>query len=233
MINASITWLKYGQGKTALKCRYVVKTILRPEVPVIPMFHWSLGQLFVAVSNLSQFATRVLFYTPIFKALCGVKCKNLYLYSGMPQVLGKLKIELGDNVRMSGISTFSGRAAAQHIPTLTIGSNVDIGWQNSISVGTSVTIGDNVRLAGKVFLAGYPGHPFDAHARAAGMPDQDAQAKAIVLERDVWVGTGATILAGVTIGQGAIVATGAVVTKDVAPFTLVGGNPAKFVKHLS
>lgn len=45
-----------------------------------------------------------------------------------------------------------------------------------------------------------------------------------------WIATGATILQGVTIGEGAIVAAGAVVTKDVAPWTVVGGNPAKFIK---
>ena len=47
----------------------------------------------------------------------------------------------------------------------------------------------------------------------------------------VWIGARAIILPGVTIGEGAVVAAGAVVTKDVEPFTVVGGNPAKFIKH--
>lgn len=47
-----------------------------------------------------------------------------------------------------------------------------------------------------------------------------------------WIGTGAKIMKGVTIGEGAIVAAGSVVVKDVDPWTIVGGNPAQFISHL-
>lgn len=53
----------------------------------------------------------------------------------------------------------------------------------------------------------------------------------IVVEDDVWIGYGATILSGVRIGQGAAVAAGAVVTKDVPPYAIVGGCPAKVIKY--
>ena len=53
----------------------------------------------------------------------------------------------------------------------------------------------------------------------------------IVVKDDVWIGTNAIICSGVTIGQGAIVAAGSVVTKDVEPYAVVGGNPAKFIKY--
>ena len=55
-------------------------------------------------------------------------------------------------------------------------------------------------------------------------------ARPIVLEEDVWIGSNATILGGVRIGAGAIVAAGAVVTRDVAPMTIVGGVPARFIR---
>lgn len=51
----------------------------------------------------------------------------------------------------------------------------------------------------------------------------------MVFEGDNWIGANATILKGVTIGEGAVVAAGAVVTKDVAPYTIVGGVPAKYI----
>lgn len=53
----------------------------------------------------------------------------------------------------------------------------------------------------------------------------------IVIGDDVWIGYGAIIMSGVTIGQGAVVAAGAVVTKDVAPYAVVGGVPAKTIKY--
>ncbi|MGK0317627.1 MAG: virginiamycin A acetyltransferase [Saprospiraceae bacterium] len=52
----------------------------------------------------------------------------------------------------------------------------------------------------------------------------------IIIGNDVWIGYNATIMAGVTIGDGAIIATNATVVKDVAPYTIVGGNPAKEIK---
>lgn len=51
-----------------------------------------------------------------------------------------------------------------------------------------------------------------------------------IIGNDVWIGYNATIMPGVTIGDGAIIATGSVVTKDVEPYTIVGGNPAKEIK---
>ena len=55
----------------------------------------------------------------------------------------------------------------------------------------------------------------------------------IIIEDDAWVGTGAIILPGVTIGKSSVVAAGAVVTKNVEPYTIVGGNPAKLIKRIN
>jgi maltose O-acetyltransferase len=62
------------------------------------------------------------------------------------------------------------------------------------------------------------------------MSQGDSDPKLVVFENDVWIGARAIILPGVHIGQGAIVGAGAVVTKDVPPYAIVGGNPAKVIK---
>ena len=53
----------------------------------------------------------------------------------------------------------------------------------------------------------------------------------IIIHDDVWIGSNSVILSGVTIGRGSVVGAGSVVTKDVAPYTIVAGNPAKFIKY--
>ena len=53
----------------------------------------------------------------------------------------------------------------------------------------------------------------------------------MTIGHDVWIGHGVTVTAGVTIGTGAVIGAGAVVTKDVAPYTVVGGVPARFIKR--
>ena len=59
---------------------------------------------------------------------------------------------------------------------------------------------------------------------------QDRINEDVIIGSDVWIGSNAVILKGIKIGDGAIVAAGAVVTKDVAPYTIVGGCPAKYIK---
>jgi len=52
----------------------------------------------------------------------------------------------------------------------------------------------------------------------------------VVIGNDVWIGYGAIVLSGVTVGKGAIIAAGSIVTKDVKPYSIVGGNPAQHIK---
>jgi acetyltransferase-like isoleucine patch superfamily enzyme len=54
----------------------------------------------------------------------------------------------------------------------------------------------------------------------------------VTIKKNAWIGMNVTICPGVTIGENAVVAAGAVVTKDVAPNTIVGGNPARFIKSI-
>ena len=139
-------------------------------------------------------------------------------------------IDIGNHCRISGQTTFSGRTASQTAPELIIGNNVDVGWMTTIAVGSKVILGNNVRIAGRAFLAGYPGHPIDAEDRAQGLPDTDDQVGDIVLEDNVWLATGVSVMAGVTIGRGSIIAAGSVVTKDIPAGVLAAGIPAKVIK---
>ncbi len=109
--------------------------------------------------------------------------------------------------------------------TLAIGDGVRLNYGTSIAAEQSVTLGDRVRVGPYVMIVDTDFH--DAHARAVRPPAQP-----VVIEDDVWIGAKASILKGVRIGRGAIVGVGAVVTRDVAPFSIVAGVPAKPVGTL-
>lgn len=111
---------------------------------------------------------------------------------------------------------------------LILGDNVDIAWgviittEGGVEIGARTLIGYNTmifstnhiipREGGSVFFSGH-------------------RPAKVTIGKDVWIGGGCIILPGSNIGEGAIVAAGSVVSKDVAPFTIVGGIPAKLIKE--
>lgn len=90
-----------------------------------------------------------------------------------------------------------------------------------LEIGDDVMIGPNVSLITS-------GHPVEPSRRR-----DFVVAKPIAIERNVWIGAGATIIGGVTVGENSVVAAGAVVTRDIPPNTLVGGNPATVIRSIA
>lgn len=103
-----------------------------------------------------------------------------------------------------------------------IGAYSYIGCSGYISIGDNVMIGPNVSMMAE-------NHVFDSIS--IPMSKQGVSNTGITVEDDVWIGTKAVILDGVTIGKGAIIAAGAVVTKDVLPYSIMGGVPARVIKN--
>jgi acetyltransferase-like isoleucine patch superfamily enzyme len=225
-------WVKRGDHPLARLARRAFLGLRSARLPCIPALHAPLYRLRATLLGGAAWLSRAAWHTPLFLTRVETPAPGLYLEGGIPLVMGRLRIRLGRDVRLSAAATLTGRSASAD-PVLEVGDNCDIGWQNIIAVGTRVVLGNNVRLAQKVFLAGYPGHPLDPVARAAGAPCTAAQIGDIVLEDDVWLGTGVTVLAGVTIGRGTVVGAGSVVTRSLPPGVLAAGAPARVLRSIA
>lgn len=137
------------------------------------------------------------------------------------RILGDCKVTFGDRVflRRGVIIGGGGR--------LVVGTKTTLNEQVFIAVTESVTIGSNCMLAPRVYILDVD-HAYER--RDIPMATQGYKSAPVVIGDDVWIGTQAVILRGVTIGTGAIVAANSVVTCDVEPYTIVGGAPSKLLK---
>lgn len=110
---------------------------------------------------------------------------------------------------------------------VTLGDDCFVGVYTVLNGQGGITIGNDVLIGGHCHLVA-GNHAFAS--RAVPINRQAFNSKGIVLEDDVWLGAGVKVLDGVRIGQGAIVSAGSVVTKDVEPYSIVGGVPAKLIR---
>ena len=111
---------------------------------------------------------------------------------------------------------------------ITLGDHVDLAWGVIITTGGEVEIGDRTLIGYRTIISSANHTIPENKGRIFGaghVPEK------VSIGKDVWIGGNSVIVAGVTIGEGAVVAAGSVVTKDVAPYTIVGGIPAKFIKN--
>ncbi len=143
--------------------------------------------------------------------------KKLYkLYGTMKKV--------GRNIQICGNYSIS---APQNI---TIGNHVWIGenfyakGEGEISIGSGTIISRNVEIWTS-------NHNYDSEDLMTIPYDRRFVYKSVIIQENVWIGSSVIIIPGVTIGEGAVIGAGAVVTKDIPPYAVVGGNPAKVLKY--
>ncbi len=147
------------------------------------------------------------------------------------------KIEIGDGTNIRGellLLRYGGR--------IKIGENCYIGDHSRIWSGDSIEIGNNVLVSHNVNIIDTNSHEMDHVERAMGYvnlikygyPAEKGSVltKPIIIKDHAWISFNVTILKGVTIGEGAVIGAGSVVTRDVEPWTVVGGNPAVVLKKL-
>jgi acetyltransferase-like isoleucine patch superfamily enzyme len=137
------------------------------------------------------------------------------------KIYAPLRVRLGNESALLEGAYLSGTGV------LTIGDRSSIGAYTSVACRERVDIGRDTLIAGFCFILDVD-HGFSEPETL--ITQQRLDIRPVVIGNDVWIGTHCVVLRGVTIGDGAVVAANSVVTRDVAPYTIVGGSPAKVIK---
>jgi acetyltransferase-like isoleucine patch superfamily enzyme len=184
------------------------------------------------------------FFTFFYCLIVGLKYNSTWQFDGMPVVFKppywvkdrNRSIIIGDyfiaNSRFSSnsIGCFQPVLLNARYPSakIIIGNNVGISGC-TIKAMEFVKIGNNVLIGSGALICDNDSHPLLPEDRCDYTKTKH---KPIIIEDDVFIGARAIINKGITIGRGAIVAAGSVVSRNVPPFSIVGGNPAKLIRNL-
>jgi galactoside O-acetyltransferase len=168
---------------------------------------------------------------------------GFHLNAKMPQSR-KIYVHIGDDSMIGGVYTFESPDGEVYI-----GNRVYFAGGNIICVN-KIEIEDDVFVSWGVWLFDNDSHSLNYADRVKDMSNHlkdwragetnynvskdwtNVKSAPIKICRYSWIGMNVSILKGVTIGEGAVVGAGSVVTSDVAPWTIVGGNPARFIKNV-
>ncbi|HUS05606.1 MAG TPA: acyltransferase [Bryobacteraceae bacterium] len=213
----------YRTAKWALVFRLPIPRLF------VPLFR-ALYHLHFAIRGLLMRAVSFLYREPLFRCRCERAGKNL-LVTLLPDVDSNVQLIVGDNVSLHGKLKIMSAKSFEN-PRLIVGDRVHIGHLASFTVNREIIIEDGVMIASDCYFADTDSHPKDPSLRTSGQAPSEHEVRPVRICRNAWIGHGCHILKGVTVGEGSIVAAGSVVVKDVPPYSVVGGNPARPVAKL-
>ena len=217
----------------ATSVRAVRRALMNFSVPAPSVIVRPMLLLFVTARQVWFALYRVFICEPLFKAYCRSYGHNLHTGNFIHWVQGKGDIILGDNVLIDGKCNFAFAVRYSPNPTFRMGNNSGLGHGCILTIGKQISIGNDCRLAPFVTVFDSPGHPLDPVLRRSGAPANTEDVRPVSICDNVWIGSGAVIFPGVTIGENSVVSSGAYVMSDVPPNTVVAGNPARKVMSLT
>jgi len=196
---------------------------------------WVLGWLYSkSVACLASYILNIAVSTALARRFrrCGAQFRIQ-----RPFVLrGERCISIGDNVNFYArirLEAYVSHLGHDYRPTLIIGDNVSINYDCHIACINRVEIGNRVLLASRVFITDHAHGGTDTQSLVPPPSERALFTKGpVIIEEDVWIGEGACVLPNVRIGRGSIIGANAVVTKDIPPYSLVGGVPARVIRLL-
>lgn len=193
-------------------------SVLRGLLFIKPFLGHSKGLVFCSTGAKVKFGS---------KMRCG---KNLNLgRNSLIDALCKDGVTIGDNFMLGHHAIIECTGVLRDVGEgIKIGNNVAVNHFCFIGVRGFIEIGDNVIFGPRVSIFS-ENHNFSD--TSVSIKHQGVTRYKTVIEQDVWIGSGCSIMAGVKIGQGSVLAAGSVVTKDVPSYAIVAGVPAKVIKY--
>lgn len=138
-------------------------------------------------------------------------------------ILRLMRVKIGKNLKTRSATSVENPSA------ISIGNNVWISKNVALSAMNGIKIGDDVTIAKDVSLISGD-HEFSDLKKKINQQGMKKNRKPIIISDDVWIGEKVTILKSVTIGRGSVIGAASVVTKDIPPFSIAVGNPARVIK---
>lgn len=178
-----------------------------------------------------EWGRRSVVATPVFLAQCATYGDDISV-DRVPYINGTPRIELGSNIRVSGLINIA--ASSKGTPTLVIGDGVFIGHGTSFAVAERISIGKYASIAGGCYIADTEGHShYNPQKPIWEVPAGDGDVSPVTIEDGVQISRNVMILKGVTIGARSVIGAGSVVRSDIPPDSIVMGNPARVVKKMT
>lgn len=174
-------------------------------------------------------------YSEYIKRKVGHVGKNVHIMS-TSGIIGGRHILIGDNSfigKGSIISTWPKYKDSTYTPKLEIGNNVSIGEYNHITSVNEVIIGNGVLTGRWVTITDNSHGDMESEWDKSPSERKLFSKGPVKIGNKVWIGDKATILPNVKIGEGAIIGANSVVTKDVPPYCIVAGNPARIIREIN
>jgi acetyltransferase-like isoleucine patch superfamily enzyme len=152
-------------------------------------------------------------------------------------ILGLDRFIIGDNITIGKdckLRAYKGYESQKFNPEIIIGNNFYMGTHSNILIIDRLIIGDNVTLASRVTIIDHDHGRLDESDIYVPVMKRNLSSKGpIYISDNVWIGEGAVVLGGITIGNNSVIAANAVVTKNVPPNTIVAGVPAKAIRTIN
>jgi acetyltransferase-like isoleucine patch superfamily enzyme len=210
----------------------VIHNAVQPVGPVRYLF----SGIYQAVwygREIADWGMRSLIATPAFLSQCATHGERISA-DQIPYITGPVRVELGSDIRISGLIVISPSTHRATPPLLKIGNGCFIGHHANFSIGNRIVVGNYVSIGSGSFISDTEGH---VRTEAADRPAWETPAgegdtAEVVIEDHVWIARDCMILKGVRIGARSILGSGSVVRSDIPPDSVVMGNPARVVKRM-